>query len=464
LKENRVSFREVAYFIQSLTSCRLWNTERFLMFTNNTARLKTTLRLCLARLKLIRNKKALLITTLKREVADLLGNEKEESAKIRVEALIREQMTVETMEMLELYAELLSVRAAILDKSGKQMPEDLRESIAGLIFANLRLPEIPELKQITTYFRSKFGVDFIKYVMNEDTAESGGVSTRIVTKLAVVAPSIEYKNERLKEIANEFGVAWLPDPLCGEIISHNSTDNEKEIQSQNIETMREDSDLSFSSTVQLPSAPTISPSINNVLKSDISRAANAQQKSVHQKTAAEEFMPNTYNCSTSEVEVDILSNVIDSGSFEYKTANEAAKAAREYAAKAAAAAEAAAALAGAIEPEFAERSGAAITNESDSQTIGTTQDNILEEAKIHEILNKAVEAAEAAEFAAEAVEENHQSIDVDVEKAIDILTGVPTELPAQTNMKSGTDIFSTQHDSNDDFDDLAKRFEALKKK
>ena len=94
---------------------------------------------CLARLKLIRNKKGGGILALKKEVAGLLATGKEESAAIRVEALIREIMVVETMEILELYAELISVRAPILERSGKSMPEDMREAITSCMYAAPRL-------------------------------------------------------------------------------------------------------------------------------------------------------------------------------------------------------------------------------------------------------------------------------------------------------------------------------------
>ena len=54
-----------------------------MFFASSTARLKTTLRLCLARLKLIKNKKNMQMQVLKKEVADLLEAGKDESAKIR---------------------------------------------------------------------------------------------------------------------------------------------------------------------------------------------------------------------------------------------------------------------------------------------------------------------------------------------------------------------------------------------
>ena len=48
-------------------------------------------------------------------------------------------MTVEVFELLELYAELVSVRTPILEKCGKQVPEDMREAITALMFCAPRL-------------------------------------------------------------------------------------------------------------------------------------------------------------------------------------------------------------------------------------------------------------------------------------------------------------------------------------
>ena len=48
-------------------------------------------------------------------------------------------MTVEVFEILELYAELVSVRLPILEKCGKEMPEDMRAAITALMFCGPRL-------------------------------------------------------------------------------------------------------------------------------------------------------------------------------------------------------------------------------------------------------------------------------------------------------------------------------------
>ena len=68
--------------------------------------------------------------------------------------------------------------------------------------------QIPELKQIGVFFRNKFGNEFFKFVVAEDTAEKGGVPARVVMKLAATPPAEEYKVETLKAIGNEMGVAW----------------------------------------------------------------------------------------------------------------------------------------------------------------------------------------------------------------------------------------------------------------
>ena len=84
-----------------------------------------------------------------------------------------------------------------------------RASDAGLA-TNAQQPQrqIPELKQIAAYFRGKFGNEFFKFVVAEDSAEKGGVPTRVAMKLAVAPPAHEYKVETLTAIANEMGVAW----------------------------------------------------------------------------------------------------------------------------------------------------------------------------------------------------------------------------------------------------------------
>ncbi|CAG8840624.1 4337_t:CDS:2, partial [Racocetra persica] len=90
--------------------------ENMPQFTFNPNRLKIHLKLAVNRLKLVQQKKNVLNKQARKDIAALLENSKEESAKIRVEGIIREDYYIEAMEMLELYCELLLARFGLLEQ------------------------------------------------------------------------------------------------------------------------------------------------------------------------------------------------------------------------------------------------------------------------------------------------------------------------------------------------------------
>lgn len=64
--------------------------------------------------------------THRKEVAELLRQGKQGNARIRVEAVMREHHMLHGYEILELYLELLAVRAELLGKT-KEIPPDMVE-------------------------------------------------------------------------------------------------------------------------------------------------------------------------------------------------------------------------------------------------------------------------------------------------------------------------------------------------
>jgi vacuolar protein sorting-associated protein IST1 len=68
------------------------------------------------RLRLMQQKQTALAKQARRELAQLLEQGKDESAKIRVENIIREDIFVEMLEILELYCELLLARFGLLEQ------------------------------------------------------------------------------------------------------------------------------------------------------------------------------------------------------------------------------------------------------------------------------------------------------------------------------------------------------------
>lgn len=68
------------------------------------------MRLAESRIKLQKNKKENLVAQQKKEIAHLIADGKEETARVRTEALIMEERMIEALGQLVLIAELLLVR------------------------------------------------------------------------------------------------------------------------------------------------------------------------------------------------------------------------------------------------------------------------------------------------------------------------------------------------------------------
>jgi len=158
-------------------------------------------------------------------MADLLAQSREASARIRVENIINTDITVELMEILELYAELLLARAGLLDVRDKNIKErggttassgdgssveientGLEEAAASIIYAAPRLPrDVRELGVVRNMLIERFGKDFAVRA-NENV--DGCVPSRVVEKLKIDPPKETLVTAYLQEIARTYGVDW----------------------------------------------------------------------------------------------------------------------------------------------------------------------------------------------------------------------------------------------------------------
>ncbi|KAH0839269.1 hypothetical protein FOPE_05481 [Fonsecaea pedrosoi] len=182
-----------------------------------TVKLKSTLRLLIPRLRNAQKKDTALSVSARREMAELLAQSREASARIRVENIIHTDITVELMEILELYAELLLARAGLLDVRDKNIKEGtaqasddtgLEEAAASIIYSAPRLPrDVRELGIVRSMLIERFGKEFaIRANENEDNC----VPARVVDKLKVDPPSAKLVQAYLEEIARTYGVDWPP--------------------------------------------------------------------------------------------------------------------------------------------------------------------------------------------------------------------------------------------------------------
>ncbi|KAF7900458.1 uncharacterized protein EAF01_007760 [Botrytis porri] len=170
------------------------------------SKLKVQLKLSIARLRMVQQKDEAVSKQQRRAMAQLLETGKVESAKIRVENIIRSDITTELHEILELYCELLLARTGLMESSVCDV--GLEEAVKSLIYAAPRT-EIKELQQVRALLCEKYGKEFALQAM-ENSDEK--VSEKVLKKLSVTPPAQELVNGYLEEIARTYGVDWPKRP------------------------------------------------------------------------------------------------------------------------------------------------------------------------------------------------------------------------------------------------------------
>ncbi|TGO82454.1 hypothetical protein BPOR_0828g00040 [Botrytis porri] len=170
------------------------------------SKLKVQLKLSIARLRMVQQKDEAVSKQQRRAMAQLLETGKVESAKIRVENIIRSDITTELHEILELYCVLLLARTGLMESSVCDV--GLEEAVKSLIYAAPRT-EIKELQQVRALLCEKYGKEFALQAM-ENSDEK--VSEKVLKKLSVTPPAQELVNGYLEEIARTYGVDWPKRP------------------------------------------------------------------------------------------------------------------------------------------------------------------------------------------------------------------------------------------------------------
>lgn len=145
---------------------------------------------------------------------------KDESARIRVENIIRSDIDTELLEILELYCELLLARTGLLE--AKECDPGLEEAVKSIIHAAPRT-DIKELQQTRQLLLEKYGKDFALQAMENS---DGKVAERVVKKLRVEPPDPELVTLYLKEIARAYGVKWPKGEITPEGQSEDDDDDE----------------------------------------------------------------------------------------------------------------------------------------------------------------------------------------------------------------------------------------------
>ncbi|OCF61689.1 hypothetical protein L486_01347 [Kwoniella mangroviensis CBS 10435] len=178
----------------------------------NGPRAKVQIKLSIQRLRTLQEKKLALAKASRREIADLLNKNRIETARLRVEGLVQDDIYVELLEVLELYAETLQARFNLLDTSVGEQPEpSISDAVCAIVYAAPRT-ELKELQVLRELLMHKFGRNFsLSLVQPPDPSSPPGVPARVLSKLKVFVPSKELVDAYLSEIAKGYGVNWAPE-------------------------------------------------------------------------------------------------------------------------------------------------------------------------------------------------------------------------------------------------------------
>lgn len=182
-----------------------------------TTKLKVALKTAIARLRIVQAKDSAVAKQARRQMATLLESGRVESARIRVENIIRADLTTELHELLELYCELLLARIALLERPADEgVDPGLDEAVRGILFAAPRC-EIKELSLARALLESKYGGggkggkgDEKGGIVKEAMAGEG-VSERVKRKLDSAPPRQELVEEYLRAIAAAYDVPYGDD-------------------------------------------------------------------------------------------------------------------------------------------------------------------------------------------------------------------------------------------------------------
>ncbi|RPD65062.1 DUF292-domain-containing protein [Lentinus tigrinus ALCF2SS1-6] len=172
----------------------------------NSAKAKVQLRLGVQRLRTLQEKKNAQAKASRRDIAMLLEKNRIETARIKTENIINEDIYVELLELLELYCELLIARFGLLDQNTREPDPGVSEGVCAIIYAAPRT-EIKELHLLRDILMHKYGRDFSLAVMEN---RDGCVSERVTRKLDIATPPPALVDAYLSEIAKGYGVPWSP--------------------------------------------------------------------------------------------------------------------------------------------------------------------------------------------------------------------------------------------------------------
>eukprot|EP00758_Cryptobia_borreli_P016410 Tbor_TRINITY_DN6106_c0_g3::TRINITY_DN6106_c0_g3_i1::g.21466::m.21466/K19476/IST1; vacuolar protein sorting-associated protein IST1 len=172
------------------------------------SKLKANLRMAISRIKIHQNKIVNSVKIQRRGLAELIAAGKNDSVRVKVEALIREDASLGGLEMLILFCDFISSRSQVIAACDKEMtspPPDLKEAISSIIWASGRVDNIPELVAVRKQFELRYSKAFVESSMRNEEFSS---NENIIERLGVSVPDNESCIKYIHGIASEFNVIF----------------------------------------------------------------------------------------------------------------------------------------------------------------------------------------------------------------------------------------------------------------
>lgn len=161
----------------------------------------------------------------RRDISALVEKGKLETARIKTEGIISEDIHLELLELMELYAETLLARFALLDMPTREPDLSIMPALTAIIHAAPRT-ELKELHVLREMLMAKFGREFAQDVMdNKDSC----VPERVMNKLLVEAPDPKLVDLYIFEICKAYDVPFSS-PLLPETKVEEAEEAEVEAQ------------------------------------------------------------------------------------------------------------------------------------------------------------------------------------------------------------------------------------------
>jgi vacuolar protein sorting-associated protein IST1 len=166
---------------------------------------KVNIRLALSRIRLQSTKKQAQLKPQARDIAKLLDEGKEVTARAQTEQLIRDEKLIEAHSQLEIFCEQFLARFDAISRE-KYMPKDLVICLCSLVYAAPRV-DVEELKKVASNLELKYGT------LWADSCHSnlhGQVHQQIFSNLSIGRAPASLVDEHMVKIAKEFEIDWSP--------------------------------------------------------------------------------------------------------------------------------------------------------------------------------------------------------------------------------------------------------------